>query len=677
MAGAIPTSVLSEALINAIDGRVVKTAVFTTFAFEPGFFEEEILPVLFDQSFSHITEIRKVQLEEKLRHLEQVAVYYDRQALVTGTTSANLDFARIAVSRRGCFHPKMIFLLCEAFDEDTQESSTSLLVAAMSANLTRAGWWDNVECAHIEEVPTGSRCAFRQDLLTLCKSIRKHEATGVNQEALDSISKFLRYKVSDSTKRKAKGVLHPRIFVGNESFPEFLKNHLKLPPKTYNLEVVSPFFDKRHASTLANLVDALQPKQTRVFLARGHGGTATCSEDYFYEVQDMPNTHWGKLPQGITQRSNSEDKEGLLSDRYTHAKVYRLFSKSEDREYIVTGSVNLTQAAHSKANAGNLETAFVIDMGKKSYTRAWLTKIGDAVPSLFSENEQEEGITSNNPPPITLCYHWGTKEFSYYYDKVDAHEPMALEISAQGEPIAQIESCILNAWTPLPVDTDQIERILRCTSFFQVSVDQDEPGTLLVCEEGMAHKPSLLTSLSPEDILRYWSLLSDEQREAFLESKLAAFLRDQGITQAKALATTSKSLFDGFAGIFHAFATLKKHITEALEAERTKDAECRLIGDKYDSLPVLLKKVLDNQEGDLVSRYITMLTAQQLVQNLEGLHPKFFDEQVEYIDRLKHQIDKLEDLRREFSFDSAKERKQFFQWLEHHFLSQAKLEGAA
>jgi hypothetical protein len=679
MAGAIPTSVLSEALIHAIDGRTVTTAVFTTFAFEPGFFEEEILPVLFDQSFSHVPEIRKVQLEEKLRYLDHVAVYYDRQALVTGTTSANLDFARIAISRMGCFHPKMIFLLCDEFNDETEETSTSLLVAAMSANLTRAGWWDNVECAHVEEVKEGSRCAFRTDLLTLCTTIRKHEATGANQEAIQAIYKFLRYQVSDTTKRKAKRVLHPRIYVGNESFPEFLKNHLKLPKNTYNLEVVSPFFDKHNANTLAILVDTIQPKQTRVFLAHGHDGAAACSEDYFHEVQAMPNTHWSKLPQGITQRSNSENKDGLISDRYTHAKVYRLFSRSEDREYIVTGSVNLTRAAHSKASSGNLETAFVVDMGSKSHTRFWLSKIGDAAPSVFSDHEEdEEGITSHNPPPITLRYHWGTQEAAYYYDKTSTQAHLPLQISAQGEIIAQVDACVLNEWAPLAVDANQIERILRCTSFFQIAVDEGEPATLLVCEEGMAHKPSLLTNLSPEDILRYWSLLSAEQREAFLESKLAAFLSDHGVTQASArLATTTKSLFDGFAGIFHAFATLKEHIAQALDAGRTKDAECRLIGDKYDSLPVLLEKVIQDTQGDLVIRYITILTAQQLVQELEALFPEFFEQQADYISKLKQKIDLLGQLRNEFSFDSPKEQEQFFQWLEHHFLAQAMVEGAA
>ena len=48
----IPLKVLTEQVAEAIAGRRVRSAVFTTFSFDPGFFEINILPVLFDQPFS-------------------------------------------------------------------------------------------------------------------------------------------------------------------------------------------------------------------------------------------------------------------------------------------------------------------------------------------------------------------------------------------------------------------------------------------------------------------------------------------------------------------------------------------------------------------------------------------------------------------------------------------------
>ena len=48
---------------------------------------------------------------------------------------------------------------------------------------------------------------------------------------------------------------------------------------------------------------------------------------------------------------------------------------------------------------------------------------------------------------------------------------------------------------------------------------EDRGLLLLIREEGMAQKPSILMMLSAEEILRYWSLLSVEQRQAFLAER--------------------------------------------------------------------------------------------------------------------------------------------------------------
>ncbi len=45
--GEVPQAVLAEQLGEAIAGRKVRAAVFTTFCFDPGFFELHVLPTLF------------------------------------------------------------------------------------------------------------------------------------------------------------------------------------------------------------------------------------------------------------------------------------------------------------------------------------------------------------------------------------------------------------------------------------------------------------------------------------------------------------------------------------------------------------------------------------------------------------------------------------------------------
>ena len=67
MADAIPHSVLSEQLQERIGGRRLVAAVFLSFQFDPGFFEQEILPVLLDVPVSHARLIRLLQLDDSLR----------------------------------------------------------------------------------------------------------------------------------------------------------------------------------------------------------------------------------------------------------------------------------------------------------------------------------------------------------------------------------------------------------------------------------------------------------------------------------------------------------------------------------------------------------------------------------------------------------------------------------
>lgn len=75
------------------------------------------------------------------------------------------------------FHPKLVLVLVEdSTDEDEEEAVAeghpeSLIVGVLSANLTRAGWWENLETGHFEEVHdkdwTYETYSFRKDLLGL------------------------------------------------------------------------------------------------------------------------------------------------------------------------------------------------------------------------------------------------------------------------------------------------------------------------------------------------------------------------------------------------------------------------------------------------------------------------------------------------------------------------------
>lgn len=240
--------VLSRRFAEAIGNGCVRTAVFTTFTFDPGFFELQVLPLLFQhqQSFSQVDKIRLRQLDDALRRVKHLSVYYDRRALSQDAEPARLDYRRIDVRRRtGVFHPKLAFLLVDKGDADETVDHRSLLVACLSANLTRAGWWENVECGHIEEIRHRARVPYRRDLLAIVRRIRASAADD-DHPALDAVHAFLRDRVSNETPANpsAGGHWHTRFFCGEGrlDLADWLAE-LGLGGRRWNLEVISPFFD--------------------------------------------------------------------------------------------------------------------------------------------------------------------------------------------------------------------------------------------------------------------------------------------------------------------------------------------------------------------------------------------------------------------------------------------------
>lgn len=671
MAETVTTKILSDALHEAIGGRRVKVAVFTTFAFEPGFFEEEVLPILFEQSFSHVPKLRLIQLEEALRSVDHAAVYYDRNALVTGGPSAALDVRRIPLSQgTGYFHPKVILLLVE---EKQEPRNASLVVAVMSANLTRAGWWENVECATVLEASDGSRCSFRRDLLKLIHWIKRDESAGDQHAALEAIRRFVHHRLSDETNRSAQRILRPRIFTGEQSLTDFLKESLrKLPGGTYNLEVISPYFDGTgDASTIEEIIDWLAPKETRVYLPQASDGAARCREDFFDAVESLDGARWGKLSRPLVLRGKAESDD--QTDRFVHAKVYRIWSRLEGREYILSGSVNLTRAAHSKAAAGNLEAAILLDLGPGRSPQFWLEAIENR-PALFRVEETEEPGREAAPPPVSICYHWDENRAEYFWEGGERATPQRAVFSSAGANKFELSRIIFDEWTQLPPEiSGMFSDILKHSSFLDARVDGEDRGTILIREEGMALKPSILLSLSAEEILHYWSLLSPEQREAFLSDRARALLVSEEVMAKRADSpAATQSLFDRFAGIFHAFSRLGEHVSDAIEQKRESEAVYRLFGRKYDSLPSLVERVIKEEDGDPVNRYVTLLTAKQFLRRMRREHREFFEGHRQEERKLLAELDSIEQVRKRLDLGSDEEAEKFFKWFEHAFLQEAR-----
>jgi len=673
MGDAFQTDTLSEHFQEQLRGRRVEAAVFTTYTFEPGFFELQVLPCLFDRKFSDVDRVRAVQLEEELRRCGDIAVYYDRSALLAATPSAGLDYHRLPVARRtGAFHPKVALLLLRNVSRKGEEEGLSLLVGVMSANLTRAGWWENLECAHFEEIADGEKSTLRDDLRDFLKVVRAEEHTGRGQETLDKVDAFLRHRVEPSGHGFKAGHLKPRLFYGQQPLGEFLNRLLAPEPGAFNLEIISPYFEPQEPWALRNLQGHLFPRETRVLLPLDLEGRVGCSERLYDTLRAIGRTSWATAPAGKPFSGNTD--EGAR--RFVHAKVYRLWEEPAGREVLVVGSANLTKAGLTEHGQGNLEASFVFGQ-RLRYPRFWLSKRSAERPAVFAPSREEDEAPKGEYLDLSIRFDWASRKGQYF---LEGEAPRLLVLRAQGVAVQELAGPVAGAWTWLSPDACAVlEARLRSSCYLEASTQRgpDAPRfTVMVSEDGMAQKPSVLASFTAEEILRYWSLLSDDQREALLLTKVPlrgdaeaeALARAQGGRSAAAPA----SMFDGFAATFHAFGRLKGHVDQALSSGDVREAEYRLLGEKHDSLPCLLRRVLDDPSSDPVLAYVTVLSAYQALRQLRAGHPEFFQARREDARRLEALLERRGEVRARLGASADAEGQRFLDWFEQRFLTEAR-----
>ncbi len=676
----IPRAVLSEHFQERMENRRLVSAIFTTFRFEPEFFETEILPVFFDVGLSHAPKIRLLQIEDALRSLRgNIAVYYDRHGLVPDGGSAKLDVRRIPISHpTGIFHPKNVIALVEAVEpDDDGHRARSVICACLSANLTQAGWWRNVEVAHVEELAEGEHTNLRDSLLAyLDRLVRTAAGQRPNDDvwrehaAVHDIREFLR-GTTQREHRSVDGRLRTHFHDGTESLPGFIQGATGSALRGMCLEIISPYFDGGGESApLAALIETFAPQEVRVFLPKNERGEAECPAELFAWVRSQPNVAWSALPNDLLRMGKAED----VKHRTVHAKVYRFFDPSRGgREVLYVGSTNLTQAGCRIAGrGGNWETGFLVEVTSGSRPAWWLST-DTQKHTKFAPKGEDEGTASSGGSRLMVRYRWDLHQASVFWS--DTKPSPTLTVEHGGVTVLQFSMLPPREWVTLDAGAaGRLKDSLISTSIFQVVGDGPEPGLLLVQEEGMHARPSLLHELSAADIMRYWALLTVEQRAAFIEARVAIAGDDDPLVAKLAPLPVETTLFDRFAGVFHAFECLEQRVREALEEGHTREANYRLFGKKYDSLGSLLDRVVaevNAGKGDRVEQYVVTLCAKQLLREVGRGHSEYWAEHRDAVKELEAVIGSAATLRASLAA-SGPEMPAFLEWFEKWFLKRAE-----
>ena len=92
-----------------------------------------------------------------------------------------------------------------------------------------------------------------------------------------------------------------------------------------------------------------------------------------------------------------------------------------------------------------------------------------------------------------------------------------------------------------------------------------------------------------------------------------------------------------------------------------------MFGAKYDSLPVLLKRTLEREDGDAVMNYVTFLCAKQMRDRIARSQPEFWQRHRQVTGSLDGLLGSIPALRESVSAEVG-DAADFFDWYEKMFL---------
>ena len=606
--------VLAEAIQRELGDHQVRQLVFCTHDLDPEFFEQEILPVFIGNDLKHNRRTREIQLEYTIRELEiGIDVFYEGRALVAHEGTARLDWGRHRVEvPRGVFHPKVILALCE----DPSDATESLLVCVASANLTRTSWWTNVECADVRRLADGERHSYFDGLNKLVDRLRGRARSQVPTPALDAIRRFLR-RQQGFVQRTTGGTLRPQLLPGHDHLISELDRLFGSRLWGAHLEIITPFLDAGSEDvigTIESFQHAFAPKSMLVSLPnRAH--RTTISKEVYDEVAAMRGVEWASLPRGVTMTARGD---GAVP-RGVHAKVYRFWRAGADPiEVHVIGSHNLTTPAISGRH--NWETSVIIESPNRAPT-AYLEANPDE-PTSFDCLDDDLETTDPVRIPLSIAYDWASHTAHAAWESKNV-EPVALYRA--GALVCRVD---IPAGGPYELDATTakaLEQVLLRTCLLTVRRGDGTEGPILVEEQNHDRKPDLLDGLdlTAAEIFALWAIpdLRDRMRE-IAKTRAEVGKDEDDIELVSLTPDVQPSMFNRFAGVFHAFTSLRRRIDDAAAEGAVRRAGRLMYARHFDSPFNALRLVRDRSEDDLALAYVTYASARLMDRHVHKHYPE-------------------------------------------------------
>lgn len=589
---------ISEAFRAVIGDREVVQAFLTTYSFEPDFFELEVLPLLLgNPALSSNESIRYYQLQSLMRqHAGRLAVVYDLSVFDPQLAPRlEVDYLPMRVGG-ACQHAKLMVLVVR----DRKSKQLSIVLGAGSFNLTKAGWWENVEVGHWVELSEGS--APGNILEPLIDALRFYQAR-TPAPVLDNI-----LGVAMTFEASAADPNCSFYFSGNgeahRHFDTFIAEHTDADA---SLEIISPFFaDDGNNRTIIEFLGRY-PSAT-VLLPLDEQGQALVDRQSVYEALPRDSITWGQWCESV-RKSHLDPKSPY---RRLHAKIYQ--AHGED-PWCFVGSVNLS----FKAFRQNVEAGFLLKGGAAKPLLVAL----QAPPDRFKvEVEASSASVSGDPemPPICVAFDWQT-------------DLLLTSCKAPGELVLLNSAAEILVSVPLNGADDQLSPAPQLKAHLQGSslmharwlTDAGEAeGTVLVSQRNLFCRPTHLPALDLQALLKIFIGMHESRRlELFgdLAVRLLHASQDDGVQDEFLPEPTAEGSFESFFAEFSQVNGAFWELAERLvKAEREGDFQTLayyLKGQQPDSLRKVLASIVGsdstNKEASLIVRYLTLLSVTDLL----------------------------------------------------------------
>ena len=663
-------AVISDRLKELLDNCEVKAAVFTTYTFEPEFFELEVIPLLLpgNTPFSSDSRVKQFQVREALRESAiKLEVFYDLRIFrKEGSTSPAMEYLFQGIHRGSdAFHAKLALVLVH----DRNHGQDCLMVGAGSNNLTRAGWWDNIECQHWEMVwPEVSNRAFinqlSEDIAWL--QLQRHLTPARDTSALDQVGEYLNTCKSGG---QAPSVSYYGLNGVNRQggFPGFLRRQTR-QQWTYgnwSLEIISPFFADDTQNLEHMFFFDLGVQQIHILLPLDQDDNALCDQAYFEHINEQEGIGWAKWA------DDAATELGVSGQvfRRLHAKVYHFYNKKQAWAFV--GSVNFSH----KAMWDNIEAGFFVKLEGTGPLLKPIRRI-DAIerfqPPLELVPGVEEALADQALPRIDLAYDWREQRLT---GVTESHKGYTLSILTPEGDAAIKDWAITGTARDYKGDVTGLEHLLRNGSLVKVVGVDTRSGEafpahkVMLMQTGWSHKPLDLPDLTPEQILAIYADLVPEQRQLLLTNRFIKKLVLEGAAGDMTAPTDDlvvDQFFSEYAEVFHAFRRLRKRLAEALEVNNRPIVDYYLTGTGMDSLPTLLERsTCPESSVNPVTAYLLLLCAREIYQLPEFRSDKRVKRHLADVDKAIKTIKSgntitLED-------NTPAKRDVFFSWFEQQF----------